>query len=63
MEEELRLPVEIKGEGGGRVAKERRGVSGRQGGRDGWGLLLYGSACRGAGARPITEELFLMHIK
>lgn len=63
MEEELCLRVEIKGEEGGRVAEERRGIPGRQGRRDGWGLLLYGRACRRVGARPITEELFLMHIK
>lgn len=63
MEEELRLRVEIKGEGGRRVVEERRGISGRQERSDGWGLLLYGRACRRIGACPITEELFLMHIK
>lgn len=39
MEEELRLCVEIKGEEGGRVAEERRGIPGRRGGRDGWGAV------------------------
>lgn len=31
------------------MAEERRGIPGRQGWRDGWGLLLYGRACRRVG--------------
>lgn len=31
--------------------------------RDGRGLLLYGRACRRMWAHPITEQLFIMHIK
>lgn len=35
----------------------------RQKGRDGRGLLLYGSACRRVCSHPITKQLFIMHIK
>lgn len=63
MEEALSVCVLKKGEGGGRLVEERRGIPERQGRRDGWGLLLYGRTCRRTGARPITEERFLMHIK
>lgn len=67
MEVKICLHFERGKEMGGGKRRWRRREGGFQGGearrRNGRGLLLYGRACRGIGTHPITEQLFIMHIK
>lgn len=64
MEVEICLHFERGKEMAGGRRRREGGFQGEEARRrDGRGLLLYGRACRRIGARPITEQLFIMHIK